>query len=140
MASKVREIMTGHPVTLEADSTVLDAARRMESDDIGSVIVEENGNICGIVTDRDIVVRAIAASKDPAKTALRDICTKELLTLSPDDDLDRAVALMREKAVRRVPVIDAGGDAIGILSLGDLAMERDRESVLGQISAAPPTH
>jgi CBS domain-containing protein len=91
------------------------------------------------VTDRDIVVRAVAAGKDLGKTPLREICSKEVFTLSPEDDLDEAVKLMREKAIRRVPVI-SDGTAVGILSLGDLAQERDRRSVLGQISAAPPTH
>ncbi len=140
MASKVREIMSKKVVKLDAKSPVLEAARMMANEDIGAVIVEDSGRPCGIVTDRDIVVRAIAAGKAPDQAKLGDICSKQLLTLSPDDDLDRAVELMRDKAVRRVPVIDKKGTTVGIVSLGDLALERDRKSVLGQISAAPPTH
>lgn len=136
---QVRDIMSVEPSTLDADSPVLDAARRMARDDIGAVIVAEGGKVCGIVTDRDIVVRGIATGKNLAQTPLRDICSKELFTLSPEDDLDEAVKLMRERAIRRVPVLSKG-QAVGILSLGDLALERDRRSVLGQISAAAPTH
>ncbi len=136
---QVKDIMSVEPVTLDAGSPVLDAARRMARDDIGAVIVKEGGQVCGIVTDRDIIVRAVAAGKNLAQTSLGDICSKELFALSPDDNLDEAVKLMRDKAVRRVPVL-SNGQAVGILSLGDLAMQRDRRSVLGQISAAPPTH
>ena len=140
MANKVRELMSKGVVKLEARATVLDAARKMASSDIGALIVEESGRLCGIVTDRDIVVRAVAGGKDPGQTPLSEVCSKNPLTLAPDDDLDRAVALMRDQKVRRVPVVDDKGMAVGVLSLGDLAIERDRKSVLGQISAAPPTH
>jgi CBS domain-containing protein len=139
MADQVKDIMSVDPTTLDADSPVLDAARRMARDDIGAVIVEDGGEVCGIVTDRDIVVRAVATGKNLAQTPLKDICSKGVFMLSPEDDLDEAVKLMREKAVRRVPVVSKG-TVVGILSLGDLAQERDRQSVLGQISAAPPTH
>jgi CBS domain-containing protein len=136
---KVQDIMSVEPTTLDAGSPVLDAARRMAKDDIGAVIVEEGGRVCGIVTDRDIIVRAVATGKNLAQTPLKDICSKDVFALSPEDDLDEAVKLMRDKAIRRVPVL-SNGKAVGILSLGDLALERDRRSVLGQISAAPPTH
>lgn len=136
MAKQVREVMTSDPCTLSAESTLLEAAKEMREGDIGSVIVMDDGSICGIVTDRDIVVRAIAQGMDPAETPLGDICSRELVTLSPDQQVDDAVHLMRENGVRRLPV-EEGGRPVGIVSLGDLAIERDKQSVLGQISAQP---
>jgi CBS domain-containing protein len=90
------------------------------------------------VTDRDITVRLVAQGRDPNTTQLADICSSELTTLSPDDDIERAIRVMSEKAIRRVPVVDSRNEAVGIVSLGDLALERDPRSVLGRISSAPP--
>jgi CBS domain-containing protein len=133
----IREIMTPNPVILMADTPIQEAARTMREQDIGDVIVQRDGKICGIVTDRDIVVRAIAERKDPAKTPLESICSKEINTLSPDDNTDKAVQLMREKSIRRIPVVE-GKKVVGIVSLGDLAIDKDPTSVLGRVSAAHP--
>ena len=139
MAKKVRELMSEQPITLSTSTPIIEAARRMRAANVGSVIIEENGRPSGIVTDRDIAVRAVADGRDPERTPVSAICSKDLTTVSPDDDLDRAVQVMREKAIRRVLVVDPRSWAVvGILSLGDLALERDGRSVLGQISAAPP--
>ena len=86
---------------------------------------------------RDIVVRTVAEARDPATTTLADICSHALTTVSPTDSIEQAVQLMRAKAIRRLPVVE-GGQAVGIVSLGDLAVERDPSSALGDISAAPP--
>jgi CBS domain-containing protein len=138
MAKKVRELMSEQPIKLSSSSPIIEAARRMRAANVGAVVVEDNGQPCGIVTDRDIAVRAVADGRDPQSTPINEICSKELTSIAPDDDLDRAIELMREKAIRRVLVVDSRNQAVGILSLGDLAMERDSRSVLGQISAAPP--
>ena len=138
MAKKVRDLMTSQPIKLAGSSPISDAARLMRDKNVGVVIVEDNGRICGIVTDRDVTVRAIAEGRDPRTTSLGDICSKQLVTVSPDDDIDRAIQVMRDKAIRRVLVMDSRSQAVGILSLGDLARDRDSRSVLGQISAAPP--
>lgn len=137
MGKQVRELMSKQTITLGSSAPVIDAAREMRQGNVGAVVVEENNQPCGIVTDRDIVVRAVAQGKDLQKTPLSDICSKDLTMLAPDDDLDRAIELMRQKSVRRVLVADQG-KVVGMVSLGDLAMERDSSSVLGQISAAPP--
>jgi CBS domain-containing protein len=139
MANKVRDVMSEQPITLSNSTPIVEAARRMRAANVGAVIIEENGRPSGIVTDRDITIRAVADGRDPAQTAVSEIASKELTTLSPDDDIDRAVQVMREKAIRRVLVVDPRTQAaVGILSLGDLAVEKDARSVLGQISAAPP--
>jgi CBS domain-containing protein len=109
----------------------------MRDGNIGDVVVLEEDRIQGILTDRDIVVRALADGRDPARTTVGEICSRELTTLSPDDAIGDAERIMRDKAVRRLPVVE-GGRPVGIVSLGDLAVERNPESALGGISAAPP--
>jgi len=138
MAKKVRDLMSKRPIKIPSSSPVIEAAKRMRSENVGTVIVEEDGHACGIVTDRDIAVRAVADGRNLDSTPVSEICSKVLITVSPDDELDRAIQLMRERAIRRVLVVDSRNDTVGILSLGDLAIEKDSRSVLGQISAAPP--
>ena len=137
MIKKIREVMTKEPVTMPAGASVLDAARQMRDAAIGDVIVVNGLEICGIVTDRDLVVRAMASERDPRSTTLADVCSRELATVAPDDQIGKAIELMRRKAVRRLPVVEEGRP-IGILSMGDLALERDRESALAAVSSAPP--
>jgi CBS domain-containing protein len=137
MAGQLRDIMTQKPVTLQTSDTVTAAARSMRDGNIGDVVVLEDGRIQGILTDRDIVVRALAEGRDPERTTVGQICSRELTTLSPDTPIEAAVKAMRDKAIRRLPVVE-GERPVGIVSLGDLAVERDPESALGGISAAPP--
>lgn len=137
MASKVRDIMTSNPICMPSSATAADAATKMRDADVGAIIVEKpQGGVCGIVTDRDLVVRGFADGVDGAQKPLEKICSGSLFSVGTDDDTDKVVDIMRERGVRRVPVLD-GQTCQGIVSLGDMAMERDRESVLGQISAAP---
>jgi signal-transduction protein with cAMP-binding, CBS, and nucleotidyltransferase domain len=110
----------------------------MRDTQIGDVVVIEHNEVCGIVTDRDIVVRTVAERRDPATTTLADICSHSLVTVRPTDSVEEAVRLMRTHAIRRLPVVD-GGQAVGIVSLGDLEVERDPRSALGGISGAPRT-
>ena len=137
MAQYLREIMTQRPVTVQATDTVAAAARSMRDGNIGDVVVVENDQIQGILTDRDIVVRALAEGRDPGRTTVGEICSRELTTLSPNDAIGDAEKVMRDRAIRRLPVVE-GGRPVGIVSLGDLAVERSPESTLGGISAAPP--
>jgi CBS domain-containing protein len=133
---KISQVMTSNPVTMQATASTLEAARAMRDSNIGAVVVLDNGKVCGIVTDRDIVVRAAAEARDLATTRLTDICSHELTTLAPTDTVEHAVQIMRTKAIRRLPVVE-NGKPVGIVSLGDLAIERDPDSALGHISAAP---
>ena len=137
MPQSIREVMTPNPVTIPADMSAADAARLMRGRDIGDVLVMNQDRVMGIITDRDIVVRAVAAGQDPANVKVGDICSKELHTVEHTATVEEVIKLMREKAVRRVPVMD-GVRPVGIVAIGDLAIERDRESALGDISAAPP--
>jgi CBS domain-containing protein len=137
MAQSIRDVMSANPITMPVASTVSEAARTMREANIGDIIVLEGDQLYGIVTDRDIVVRTVAEGRDPETATLGDICSREMTTLSPTDIVEDAVRLMRDKAIRRVPVIE-NGTPIGIVSLGDLAVSQDPHSTLGHISAAPP--
>ena len=137
MAQTVEQIMTTNPRTVDVDDTVRDAAVVMRDSDIGDVIVIEDGNVTGILTDRDIVVRAVAESRDAESTPVSDICTTGITAIEPDASVDDALRMMREDDIRRLPVVK-NGRPVGIISLGDLAVEREPESTLADISAAAP--
>ncbi|WP_028812087.1 CBS domain-containing protein [Streptomyces flavidovirens] len=137
MGQKVREIMTSAPVTVGVLTAVSEVAHRMREENIGAVLVAEGDELRGLVTDRDLVVRVLAEGKDPGDTTVRDVCSPDLVTVTADDEVDRAIELMREHSLRRLPVVE-GTTAVGIVSLGDLAIERDPGSALGDVSAAAP--
>ncbi|HEV2087019.1 MAG TPA: CBS domain-containing protein [Cryptosporangiaceae bacterium] len=139
MAQKVRELMSADPVTVASHVPLVEAAQKMRDEDIGDVLVLDGDRLCGVVTDRDLVVRGLAEGREPTTTPVGEICTHEVVTVSPDDDAGRAVELMREHAVRRLPVTQDGAP-VGIISIGDLAMELDEQSALADISAAPPNN
>jgi CBS domain-containing protein len=134
MAKTVADVMTSHPATIEGDQPVSAAAALMRDNDAGAIIVNDNGRMQGIVTDRDITVRVIADSRGP-NTPVREACSPYVEAVAPDTSIDQAVRIMRTHAVRRLPVVE-DGRAVGIVSLGDLALERDPNSALADISAA----
>jgi CBS domain-containing protein len=124
MPAIIRDVMTTDLVTVSRDATAVDAAKAMRDNNIGPVLVVEGDQICGIVTDRDITVEAVAAGKDPSTTKVIDLCTTNVQTVSPDTSVDEAVQLMKDNSIRRLPVVE-NGRAVGIVSLGDLTMEID---------------
>jgi CBS domain-containing protein len=137
MPEKISEVMTHDPRTVEPSATLTDVARIMRDEGIGTVIVVDDGAAAGLVTDRDIVVRGLAEGRDPDTTPVSVIASRDLRTLTPDQDVEDAVRLMREWDVRRAVVVQ-DGRPVGIVSLGDLAIERDPDSVLADISSEPP--
>ncbi len=137
MAKKIRDVMTPAPVCVAPAESVSAAARAMREHGIGTVMVCDDDKLLGLVTDRDIAIRVLAENRDPAATQIADIASAELATLSPDDDVSDAVRLVRERAVRRIPVVE-NGRAVGIVSIGDIALDRDSGSALSDVSAAPP--
>jgi CBS domain-containing protein len=136
MAQSIREIMTADPRTVETGATVAEAAREMRDGDVGSVVVIENGAVAGIVTDRDIAVRVVAQGLDPDATRVSEVATMRPVTLTVDQSVDDAIRLVREQNVRRIIVLQDGRPA-GIVSLGDLAIERDTDSALADIASEP---
>jgi signal-transduction protein with cAMP-binding, CBS, and nucleotidyltransferase domain len=137
MAETVRDVMTKKPVALEHTATVVEAAQAMRDGNFGTVIVVKDGKVCGVVTDRDIVIRAVAGSHDPRLATLGEICTEDVMTVEADEPVAKVVMLMREKAIRRVPVVE-DGRPVGVISLGDLAKKNDEGPTLTEISAAKP--
>lgn len=136
MAQKVRDVMTGPPVSVGPDTDLATVARTMRDENIGAVVVSEGDALVGMATDRDLVVRGLAGDGDRT-SKVGDVVSRDIAAVGPDDGLDRAVRLMRERAVRRLPVVE-NGRAVGIVTIADLAMEKDQSSALADISAAEP--
>jgi CBS domain-containing protein len=137
MTRKVREIMSAAPACMAASESVSAAAKAMKERGIGTVLVLSGGRLAGLVTDRDIAIRVLAENRDPLTTRLDDICSSELAVLSPDDAVETAIRIVRDRAVRRLPVM-ADGTPVGVVSIGDLALDKDEGSALSQISAFGP--
>lgn len=135
---QVREVMTAAPETVTAETTIRDAAGIMERADVGDLLVVEGEQLRGIVTDRDITVRAVARGLDPTGE-VRQVLTPSAVSVSPMATVAEAIAVMRDNDVRRVPVVEAGRP-IGIVSPGDLAVSREPKSLLADISSAPPNN
>lgn len=141
MTRRIREVMSPGAVAVEPMTTVERAAFLMREHDIGDVLVAYDCDLFGVLTDRDIVVRTLAAGLDPHTTAVGKVCSRPpVLTLTPEDTTDHAVELMRRHGLRRLPVVEHGGCPVGFISLGDLAAAEDPHSALAEISTAKPNH
>ena len=138
--TKVHEVMTDRPRCVTAETTVSEAAQLMKSDDVGSLPVLDGEQLAGMITDRDIVIRAIAEGKDPRGMPVREVASRELVRVNADDDLSSALQLMATQQVRRLPVVDDDGRLVGILAQADVAREaKDKDSgqMLQDISQTP---
>lgn len=136
----IHQVMTTDPLTVDEGAPVSEAARLMREADIGDVVVTRpDGSVCGIVTDRDLALTVVAEGKDPTSMVVRDVCNHSVESVESSDPVGKAVKMMSDRAIRRLPVID-DGRLVGIVSLGDLAMERDPGSALASISEAPPNN
>jgi CBS domain-containing protein len=125
---KVRDIMTRNPACCTPEDTLVDAARLMKINDCGAIPViedEENRKPAGIITDRDIVVRGLAADMDPLETTVEDCMTRSLVAVQSDEDVEECVRLMEEHQLRRILVIDNDGSVIGIVVQAQIALNVD---------------
>ncbi|MEU2183342.1 CBS domain-containing protein [Streptomyces thermolilacinus] len=137
MAQLVREVMTAGVAAVRPDASLVEAAQLMRAQDIGDVLVADGDLLVGVVTDRDITVRAVAEGADPLTVNAETVCTPDPVCVGPDDEVATAVRLMRRHAVRRLPVVQ-DGRPLGVVSLGDLAVSQDPDSALAEISRAEP--
>lgn len=137
MAKFVREVMTPGVVAVRPDASLVEAAQLMRAQDIGDVLVAGERSVLGVLTDRDIALRAVADGVDPLTVSAQAVCTPNPVVIGPDDAVSAAVELMREHAVRRLPVVE-DGHPVGMVSLGDLAVSEDPGSALAEISRAGP--
>jgi CBS domain-containing protein len=128
MAKSVRDVMTAGVRTVSGSQSLSDAAEVMRGEDVGSVPVVEEGRLAGIITDRDIVTRAVAERRDPQTVKVDEVTSRELVTVEPDQDLDEALALMARHQVRRLPVVEEGR-LVGMLAQADVALEAKEKKV-----------
>jgi CBS domain-containing protein len=128
MAKSVREAMTASVSSVSPSQSLADAAEVMKGQDVGSVPVVEEGRLAGIVTDRDIVTRAVAERRNPQAVKVEEIASHDLVTVESEQDLDEALALMARHKVRRLPVLE-GGRLVGMLAQADIALGAKEEKV-----------
>lgn len=140
MGTKVHEVMTDRPRCVTPETPVSEAAQLMASDDIGSLPILDGERLAGVVTDRDIVIRAIAKGKDPRGMSVREVASRELVKVHAEQDLSDALKLMASEQVRRLPVVDDDGRLVGILAQADVAVEAKEKAVgemVEEISKSP---
>lgn len=136
MTLTVSEIMADPPITARPETSIAEVARIMRDEDIGTVLISEDTELIGVVTDRDLVVRSLAAGLEPGRP-VRQACSEQLSSVDPGTEVVQAAQLMRNAAVRRLPAV-RDGRVIGIVSLGAIAALGAPDSVLGGISTAMP--
>ncbi len=133
----VGDVMTPAPVGVYYSQTIGEAARIMRDTQVGAVLVVNEGQLAGVVTDRDLVVRGLAEGQGP-DSPVGPLCSGDLVGVAADADVAQAEQLMREHAVRRLPVV-TDGQVVGIVSIGDLAVSADADSPLAAVSRAQPS-
>jgi CBS domain-containing protein len=136
----IRDVMTAQPTFVSPDATLATVARKMLEADTGLMPIMDGPRLCGVITDRDIAVRAIAKGADPTITVARDFCTPEVDTIAPEADVEDGIAIMEDHQIRRLVVMD-GGRLVGVVSLGDLAetLPDAAEDVLVEVSKSAKT-
>ncbi|MDK1472122.1 CBS domain-containing protein [Streptomyces sp. 549] len=135
MSEYVRDVMTVAAACVHPDTPLREAARLMDAQGIGCVLVARDGLLTGLLTDRDITVRAVAGGADTLTLSCGAVCTAAPVTVGLDDTVATAERLMRRHAVRRLPVAEAGRP-LGLVSLGDLVVDQDPESLLAELARA----
>jgi CBS domain-containing protein len=129
---KLKEFVNNQVATVEAGDTLQRAAEKMGDLDVGSLPVCDNGQLVGVITDRDITIRAIAKGSDPANTMVREIMTSEVLSCFENDDVEEAARIMQENQVRRIMVLNEANELVGITSLGELATVTGNHQLAGE--------
>lgn len=132
MAKSIRDAMTTNPRGVEASTPVVEAAKLMKSEDVGSLPVTEGDRLVGMVTDRDIVIRVVAEGKNVQTSTVGEIASRDLVTVDPQQDLDEALRLMAQHQVRRLPVVEEDGRLVGILAQADVA-QQGQDAKTGQL-------
>ena len=134
MDAKVRDVMTPDPIGVDYHQSIGDAARTMRDWGVGAVLVVNGPSLHGLITDRDLAIRAVAAGRGP-DAPVGPLSSADLIGVDADADAGEAARLMREHAVRRLPVL-ADGQVVGVVSVGDLAMRDDPAAALAELSRA----
>ena len=130
---KIKEVMTTGVECVRPDTTLQEAAAKMKSLNVGPLPVCEGDRPVGIVTDRDIVVRAISDGRDPRTTRIQEVMTRDVATVNETDDVKDAARLMKDRQIRRVVVVGANKQVVGIVSLGDIAVDTHDDKMSGDV-------
>lgn len=141
----VRDVMTPNPDCVSSDADIQEAARIMKEKDTGVVpVVDGDKKVVGLLTDRDIVVRGIAEGKDLTNCSVKELMTKNIRSVRDDAPVDEVLTLMSSAEIRRVPVVNGQDEIVGIISIGDIAVETNKDNRVGKaledISQAPPNN
>ncbi len=134
MATSVRDAMTEDPRSIGASASVVEAARLMRQERIGSLPITDDEQLVGLITDRDITTRVVAEAADPKVTSVGDVCSRDLISVEPGNDLEEALELMARHQVRRLPVVE-NGRLVGIVAQADIALKED-ETKTGKLVEA----
>jgi CBS domain-containing protein len=134
MAKSVRDTMTADPRSITPGDPIVEAARLMRDEDIGSLPVTEEGRLVGMLTDRDLAVRVVAEGKSPESTTVGEVFSRDPVTAEPDQDLDEALRLMARHQVRRLPVVE-DDRLVGILAQADVALEEKEKKTGGLVES-----
>jgi CBS domain-containing protein len=132
MGKSVKDAMTSNPCTIDSDQTVSYAAKMMRDENVGMAPIVEGDRLVGTLTDRDIAVRVVAEGRDPQTVKVREVASKDLITIDPQQDLDEALRLMASHQVRRLPVVEEDGRVVGVLAQADVA-ETAKEKKVGEM-------
>ena len=137
MGTKISDVMTSRPRAVEPQTSVREAARLMESEDVGLLpIVQDGARLVGVVTDRDIAVRVVGRGLDVEQTTVSEIASGDIVALTPDDDLDDALSLMARAQVRRLPVVVREDELVGVVSQADVARSDAKEKHVAEVVEA----
>ena len=133
MGTTIREAMTSTPRTIQAQSTIIDAAKLMRDEDAGFAPIVEGERLVGAITDRDIAIRVVAEGKDPQTTTVGECMSSNLITIDPQQELDEALRLMAQHQVRRLPVVEEDGKLVGVLAQADVATSAGDDAKTGEM-------
>ena len=125
MGQSIKDVMSSNPCTIDADKSVAYAAKMMRDEDVGLAPIVEGDKLIGTLTDRDIAIRVVAEGRDPDQVKVRDVASKQVVTIDPQQDLDEALRIMAKHQVRRLPVVEEDGKLVGVVAQADIAREGD---------------
>jgi CBS domain-containing protein len=125
MGQSIKVVMTSNPCSIDADKSVAYAAKMLRDEDVGVAPIVEGDKLIGMLTDRDIAIRVVAEGRDPDRVTVRDVASKQVVTIDPQQDLDEALRIMAKHKVRRLPVVEEDGKLVGVVAQADVAREGD---------------